>query len=356
MFWLVVLAVAAVVFSYVVLRGENLAYLDQPIPRHALRAPSPALRAVLDELASVSAVSLGRGRARVQAIRDIMDDMGRRKAYTCEFVPVQGADVRGEWVLAEGHDSTRRILYLHGGAFFAGSPLSHRPITDRLARLTGAAVFALDYRLMPEHPRMAGIEDSRRAYRWILDNGPGGREPARFLVVAGDSAGGNLTLSLLAWVRDEGLRQADAGIALSPATDGALDAPSLRENIATDPMLGPAFGALARFPKLLLLWYTWFTARMFPADPRISPVRGALHDLPPILVQASDAEMLLDDARRYVARAQAAESPVLLQTWPDMVHVWQMFTPELPEAEEAYENMAEFLASVEAPAHEAAPA
>ena len=250
-------------------------------------------------------------------------------------------------MLVEGASTTRRILYIHGGAFFAGSPRSHRPITNRLAHLTGCAVFAVDYRLMPEHARIRGIEDCRSAYRWLLDNGPEGAQDATFVVVGGDSAGGNLTLSLLAWVRDQDLRQADAGIALSPATDGALDAPSLRENVDSDPMLGPAFGTLARVPKLLLLWYTLLTTRMRPADPRISPVRGNLADLPPILIQASDSEMLLDDARRYVAKAQAAESPVELQTWPDMVHVWQMFTPDLPEAEEAFLKIGEFLVAVE---------
>lgn len=337
---------AFVAFSYIVLRGENLSYLDRPLPSHPTREPSEAMRGVLRELADVSSRPLGSGRARVRALRDIMDEMGSRRPLQCEFVPVSNSDVSGEWVLAEEHDSARRILYIHGGAFFAGSPRSHRPITDRLARLTGCAVLALDYRLVPEHARKAGIEDCRRAYRWILENGPDGREPVRFLVVAGDSAGGNLTLSLLPWVRDTRLRQADAGIALSPATDAVLDAPSLRDNVDTDPMLGPAFGSLTRVPKLLLLWYTLFTARMLPRDPRISPLRGSLKDLPPILVQASDSEMLLDDARRYVTKAQAADSPVTLQTWPDMVHVWQMFT-ELPEADEAYEKMAEFLGRVE---------
>ncbi len=111
-------------------------------------------------------------------------------------------------------------------------------------------------------------------------------------------------------------------------------------------MLGPAFGMLTKVPNMVLLWYTWFTSRMLPSDPRISPLRGSLANLPPILVQASDSEMLLDDARRYVAKAQAAESPVLLQTWPDMLHVWQMFTPELAEAEEAFDNVAEFLEGI----------
>lgn len=346
MFWFLLLIAAFTLFSLFVLRGENLAYLDQPVPRHPPRAPSEALRGVLDRLAAFAGQPHGRGRHRVHALRRFMDDMGRARKYESELVPVANSQVNGEWVLSKEHDGKRRILYIHGGAFFAGSPLSHRSITDRLARLTGAAVFAVDYRLMPEHRRIAGIEDCRRAYRWMLDNGPARREPARFTVVAGDSAGGNLALSLLAWVRDEGLRQADAGIVFSPLTDAALDAPSLRENAARDAMLGPAFGALVKVPRILLLWYTWASTRMMPSDPRISPLRGPLAGLPPILVQASDTEMLLDDARRYAARAQAANSPVVLQTWPDMLHVWQMFTPELEEAEEAYAGVAEFLGRV----------
>jgi len=346
MFWIAITIVAFVVFSLLVLRGENLSYLDQPVPRHSPRAPSEAMQTVLASLSEFGEGAHGRGRQRIHAIRAVMDQMGAQRRYESEFYPLSNPELRGEWVMAPNSDGNRRILYIHGGAFVAGSPVSHRPITDRLARLTGSAVFALDYRLMPEHKRIDGIEDCRRAYRWILENGPEGRVPAEFLVVGGDSAGGNLTLSLLAWVRDQGLRQADAGVALSPATDSVLDAPSLRSNIATDAMLGPAFGPLAKVPTVLVLWYTWATSRMLPADPRISPLRGSLADLPPILVQASDSEMLLDDARRYVAKAQAAESPVLLQTWPDMVHVWQMFTPELPEAEEAYANIAEFLDSV----------
>lgn len=345
MFWPVLFVIAFIAFSLLVLRGENLSYLDQPVPQHPKREPDEGMRSVIAELSAFVEQSPGTGRRRIQTIRQFMDEMGDHGEFESEFVPVQGSEIRGEWVLAPGYDSTRRLLYIHGGAFFAGSPRSHRPVTDRLARLTGGAVLALDYRLMPEHPRIAGIEDCRRAYRWILDNGPAGRETAASVVVAGDSAGGNLTLSLLAWVRDQGLRQADAGIALSPATDAAMDAPSLRQNIPTDPMLGPTFGKLAKIPHIFLLWYTWITTRMMPSDPRISPLRGSLAGLPPILVQASDSEMLLDDARRYAAKAQAAESPVLLQTWPDMVHVWQLFINRLPEAEEAYANMAEFLDS-----------
>ena len=234
----------------------------------------------------------------------------------------------------------------------AGSPKSHRAITDRLSKLADAAVLSLDYRLLPENTRRQGIEDCQQAYRWILANGPEGALDLDFLAVAGDSAGGNLTLTLIAWARDEGLRAVDAAIAFSPATDMTLTSPSLSSNIATDPMLGPAFGKLARVPKVLMWWVSWFTYRIRPADPVASPVRGDLSGLPPVLVQVSEAEMLFDDARRYVSKAQAAGSPVALQSWPHMVHVWQVFTPELPEADHAYDNIAEFLASVEGSAEE----
>jgi acetyl esterase/lipase len=163
--------------------------------------------------------------------------------------------------------------------------------------------------------------------------------------VAGDSAGGNLTLSLIAWVRDAGLRAPDAAVALSPATDATLASPSLRAHVASDPMLGPLFGWLARIPRALLLWAGWWQTRINPRDPVVSPVYGDLSRLPPVLVQASEAEMLRDDARRYVNRAVAAGSPVQLQTWDHMVHVWQIFHPELTEGREAIEEIRKFLAT-----------
>lgn len=344
MLWLLVIVAALIAFTVLVLRGENLAYLDQPPPPPQPEQRSAALERALAELQSFDLSAAGSGRGRVRAIRDFMDDLGARRDYRCEFRPLRSGPLRGEWVLAPGCDPARRLLYIHGGAFIAGSPLSHRPITDRLARLTGAALFAVDYRLLPEHRRRDGIEDCRQAWRWLQDNGPGGSGEATAMAVAGDSAGGNLSLSLIAWLRDQGQRQADAAVAFSPATDAVLDAPSLRGNLATDPMIGPAFGQLLRVPGPLLLWYTWFSARMLPTDPRISPLRGPLHDLPPLLIQASSTEMLLDDARRYAAKAQAAESPVTLQLWPNMLHVWQMFG-DLPETDEAFERVGEFLLS-----------
>ena len=162
--------------------------------------------------------------------------------------------------------------------------------------------------------------------------------------MAGDSAGGNLTLSLIAWVKDQqGLRAPNAAVALSPATDATLGSLSLKSNIPTDPMLGPLFGRLARVPAALLLWGGWLQTRLRPSDPVVSPVYGNLVGLPPLLVQASEAEMLRDDARRYVNKAVAAGSPVQLQTWNHMVHVWQIFHPDLPEGREAMDEIEAFL-------------
>jgi acetyl esterase/lipase len=182
----------------------------------------------------------------------------------------------------------------------------------------------------------------------MLDHGPDGptgNAPASAVYVAGDSAGGNLTLSLIAWVRDEGLRAPDAAVALSPATDGTLGSPSLRTNIATDAMLGPLFGPLARVPRSALLWLAWLRHRIRPNHPVVSPVFGDLSNLPPVLIHASDLEMLLDDSVRYTNKARAAGSPVTLQTWNHMVHVWHIFDPELTEARQAFDEISKFLAS-----------
>lgn len=280
---------------------------------------------------------------RLAQMRSSLDAVMDGRSFACRFVAADAAGVRAEWVLAPGADPNRRTLYIHGGAYTAGSPKSHRSITERFAEITGGAVLAIDYRLMPEHRRRAGIDDCRSAYRWLLENGPEGAAPATSMFVAGDSAGGNLTLSLIAWLRDAGLRAPDAAIVLSPATDSTLASPSLRANLETDPMLGPIFRHLARIPRSLLLWFAWLQNRIRPADPVISPLFGDLSNLPPLLIQASRAEMLIDDARRYARKARSAGSPVRLQTWSHMVHVWQIFTPALPEAREAFDEIRRFV-------------
>jgi acetyl esterase/lipase len=328
------------------MQGADMSGFDGPVGERFSRGelPSDEARAVVASLDGVSQLLRGTPmREHTAVLRKYMDEIFADRDFDARFVPVDAGGVRAEWVLAPGADPARRTLYIHGGAFIMGSPRSHRTLTTRFSQMTGGAVLAIDYRLMPEHPRRAGIDDCRAAYRWLLANGPEGAAPAQAVFVAGDSAGGNLTLSLIAWARDAGLRAPDAVAALSPLTDATLASPSMRANVHSDAMLGPLFGKLARVPRWVMLWVGWLQTRINPSDPVVSPLRGDLSRLPPVLLQASEVEMLFDDSRRYANRARAAGSAVRLQYWNHMVHVWQIFNPELTEARDALAEIGKFL-------------
>lgn len=356
--WIVITLVLALAIWFVgawYVRGPDLQAFDRPAggsPGQRFSS-GPSLndehRAVIASLGGITAVVKNTPRRQhLRVLRDYIDNFSADRVFDAQFIPADAGGVMAEWVVAPGADSRIRTLYIHGGAWIMGSPRSHRAITTKFAEITGGAVLAIDYRLMPEHSRMAGIDDCRSSYRWMLENGPSGTAPASTVYVAGDSAGGNLTLSLIAWVRDQGLRAPDAAVALSPATDGTLGSPSLRNNIPTDAMLGPLFGPLAWVPRSALLWVNWLRTRIRPNHPVVSPIFGDLSGLPPLLIHASDVEMLLDDSRRYVNKARAAGSPVTLQTWNHMVHVWHIFNPELAEARQGFEEIAKFLAAARA--------
>ncbi len=357
MIWIVGLIVAALAFwaiARLYLDGPGLSQFDLPAYPPVNAAPSAANAEVLASVTDMArAVQAEKPRERLRRMRDEMDRLGSQADLSgVDIEPVTVAGRPAEWVTAAGAEPLGRLLYLHGGAFTMGSPLSHRVVTAPLARRTGLAVLAVDYRLMPEHGRRDGIADCREAYRWMLENGPGGPGPADAAFVAGDSAGGNLTLMLIAWLRDQGragaddVRQVDGAIALSPLTDATFSSPSLRANVEQDPMLGAIARQILAIPRPLTLWFFWLQNRMRPTDPRMSPVRGDLCDLPPLLVQASESEILIDDARRYVNKARAAGSPAELETWHGMVHVWQAFGPDLPETEQALARIAGFVERV----------
>ncbi len=346
MMWLGLVMVALVAAVLFIVRQKHDAGTDSGTT--TLQPQSDARKQVLEKVQGMHAASEGlRGRARIEALRRYMDSMNDGLELVSDIRPAKEDEPNGEWVIAPGSDPNRRILYIHGGSWIAGSPKSHRAITDRLSRLAHACVFAVDYRLMPENRYLEGIVDCQQAYRWILDNGPDGKAAADFVVIAGDSAGGSHTLGLIAWIRDQNLPSPNAAIALSPSTELILTSLSKRANLKTDAMLGPAVEKLARIPSPLLWWGTVFGIRILPTSPMASPLRGKLHSLPPTLIHVSESELLHENAQRYVAKAQEAGSPVEMKTWPDMVHVWHMFTPLLPEAEEAFENIGEFLARVE---------
>ncbi|WP_372966486.1 alpha/beta hydrolase [Marinobacter sp.] len=340
---IVVLIIAA---TFLLFRVQDLSQFDGSNWAVNEVAPNPAQDKVLERIKEVGRASKGlKGKAKLMALRNHLDSLGENSEIESE---IRHCDhPRGEWVITPGANTRRRVLYIHGGAWAAGSPRSHRAITDRFAHIANAAVFAVDYRLMPEHRFMDGIRDCRQAYTWLLSNGPDGKEKADFMVVAGDSAGGSHTLSLIAWVRDNGIRQPDAAVALSPSTDLTLTAPSNRNNIRTDALLGPVFGGLSKIPLPLLWWGTLAAFRISPTNPIASPLRGNLSNLPPTLIHASTTEMLLDNAARYAAKANAEGSIVELHTWQNMVHVWHIFTPLLPEADQAFEDIKQFLKRIE---------
>ncbi len=278
----------------------------------------------------------------MRLMRKQMDARGEAFEISANIHPVNANGVKAEWVVAPNADPNRRLLYIHGGGYMIGSPKSHRLITSRLSEISNSAVLAIDYRLMPENSRLAGIEDCRTAYLWVLQNGPNGRSNVDTLIIAGDSSGGNLALATIAWARDSSQRAADAVIALSPQTDLTLASPSLVKNIDTDIMQGASFGPIVKAPKVFSLGFSFLMHKINPNNPIVSPLLGDLSKLPPTLLQASEAEMFLDDAVRYVNKANAHGSIAILQTWPFVMHVWHAF--QVPEADEAFAEIENFLA------------
>lgn len=350
LYWLIALVLLVWAFERFYLRGRRLPDYPKPDDPDAVQhfplpgGPGPEHQAVVKRVRELILQILVRiNKEGHQAARPIFDSISEGREYDCEFIPVDADGVPAEWVLAPGADTSRRVLYIHGGGFAMGSPKSHRTMTCNLAELTQSAVLAIDYRLLPENRHKDCVEDCRAAYHWILENGPDGASGIRQLFIGGDSAGGNLSLSLVAWIRDQKLRVPEAVVAFSPLTDVTFSGASVAGNVESDVMLKPFMKALIRIPAFVKSWWVVFNYKVRPSDPTASPLLGDLSDLPPTLVQASEAEMLLDDARRYVYKACAAGSPARLQTWAEMVHIWQIFDPYLPQAREAWDEIGKFL-------------
>jgi len=350
---IILFAIMAIgLFVHIYLGGEDLSRWDDP-PHHISfkGPPSDGQKPVLDYLEKnfTQPAKQGGDAATLRAKRARFEAFGNKRDDPCEHHRIsyktKGHDIiSGEWTTLPDTDTARRILYLHGGAFAVGSAVSHRAITYNLAKRTGCAVFAPDYRLIPEHKRLDGVEDAKDAYKYVLANGPSGPKTAQKIAVAGDSAGGNLTLMVIRWASSmRGLHTPDAAIALSPTVDSTLQSPSIRRNFETDIMLKPLVGPMLKVPRFVLLLGSWIAARIRPSHPIVSPIMGDLSSLPPTLIQVSASEILLDDAVRYTNKAQAAGSLVSLQTWEDMCHVWPIFADMLLEADEALDEMASFL-------------
>ena len=244
--------------------------------------------------------------------------------------PVNANGVRAEWTSTPQADRNSALLYLHGGGFVIGSLDSHRHLVSEAGRAANAWALALDYRLAPEHPFPAAVDDSVSGYRFLLSRG---YKPGR-IAIAGDSAGGGLVVSAMIAIRDAGLPQPACGWCISPWVDLEATGETMSTKASTDPSVQEA-GILDM-------------ARMYlngadPRQPLAAPIYADLTGLAPLLVQVGAAETLLDDAIRLAKTAGAADVRVDLQIWPEMVHVWHLFHPELKAGRRAIEQGGAFV-------------
>lgn len=261
--------------------------------------------------------------------------MGARQEPTVkgvQLIRTRIGDIPCEWVLAPGADADVRLLYLHGGGWVSGSGGGYLPLAAEISLAAHCAVLLPDYRLAPEHPFPAGLEDCIAAHDWLTANGPTGPAPAKATFIAGDSAGGNLTLATLLALRDRKRPLPAGGIPISAATDFTLASESLKT--VDDPIISAR--TMPEFRERYL-------GKTDPRNPLASPVFGDYRGIPPLLIQVGEEEMLRDDSIRVAKKAQADGAPLTLEVWPGMVHVFQI--RGLPESREAIQHMAEFMRS-----------
>jgi epsilon-lactone hydrolase len=247
---------------------------------------------------------------------------------SCRQVCAGGVD--GEWIVPSDAPGDKAILYFHGGGFRLGSIASHRDLIARLAEASGLRVLAVNYRLAPEHRFPAALEDALTAYAWMLEQG---FQPEN-IALAGDSAGGNLVLTLMLTLRDRGEVIPAAGALMSPWTDLAATGESFQSRAIADP--------IHQRTMILALAKGYMRDAGDPLDPLVSPLYADLSGLPPLLIHAGDRETVRDDATMLADRALAAGVDTELRVWDGMIHVFQMF-PEIPQAQVAIAAIATFL-------------
>ena len=252
---------------------------------------------------------------------------GTDKSVLFESLDIKGID--SARIIPPDTSSGKTILYLHGGGFMAGSIHSHRDLAARIAKASCAELVLINYRLAPEHPYPAGLDDAFTACRYLLDQGI----PPEKLCIAGDSAGGGLALSLLVRLRREDLPMPGCAVFLSPWVDLECKGKSMTENQDNDPMLN----------RDLLLKTVGVYTDQDPSDPLISPLNADFTGLPPMLVHAGENEVLLDDAVRLVEKARHYGIKAEIEVYSGMFHVFQYFARYLDKANESIQKIGTFI-------------
>jgi acetyl esterase/lipase len=268
-----------------------------------------------------------------KARRERLDEVGSvwPVADDVKLSPADCGGVPGEWSIAPGSDASRVLMFFHGGGYCSGSLVSHRRMVTEAGRAAGVRTLAIGYRLAPEHPFPAAYDDALTAWRFLRNQG----FLAHSIAVGGDSAGGGLTAALACRLRDAREEVPACLWLVSPWTDLTMSGGSLITKDAVDPLIHKDYlGELAD---------AYVPSGMDRKDPRVSPLYAKLSGLPPALMQVGSAEGLLDDAARFAAAAGAANVPVTLEIWPDMIHAWPLWNAHLEPARRALESAGAFI-------------
>lgn len=245
--------------------------------------------------------------------------------------PVDAGGVPGEWSLAPGSDVSRALLFFHGGGYCSGSILSHRRMVTEAGRAAGVRTLAVAYRLAPENPYPAALDDATAAWRFLRAEG----YAAKNIAVGGDSAGANLALALMGRLKEAGEDLPACAWLASPWTDLAMTGATIATKDSDDPLIhGPYLHELAR---------AFLPAGMNPADPRVSPLHADLSGLPATLIQVGSAETLLSDATRLGEALGAADVAVTLEIWPKMIHAWPLWNARLEDGRKALASAGRFV-------------
>lgn len=285
------------------------------------------------EIGALRAMLLSRPRpAGLAERRERLDALGQAYGLAPDVTvrPVDANGVPAEWTSTPAADISRVILFLHGGGYVSGSIASHRHLVAEAGRAAGARTLALDYRRAPEHPFPAAVDDAMAGYRFLLSTGVA---PSR-ICIAGDSAGGGITLAALVTIRDAGLKLPGCAWCISPWVDLECIGASMTSKAAVDPMIQRDY--LQEIGGMYLNGAD-------PRSPLAAPLYAELAGLPPMLIQVGTAETLLDDAVRLAERAAATNVRVTLEAWPEMIHVWHLFHPQLAEGRRAITTAGNFI-------------
>jgi len=264
--------------------------------------------------------------------RQRLDALGGRFVVPTDVsvTPVNAGGTPAEWTSTPKAHPSRVILFLHGGGYVSGSIASHRHMIAQVGREAGARTLALGYRLAPEHPFPAALDDAIGAYRYLLSEG---FAPAN-IVMAGESAGGGLAIATLVCLREAGAPQPGCVWLSSPWVDLAMSGETMETKAPVDPMIQKGYLA-----ELAAAYLNGADAR----DPRVSPLYADLRGLPPMLIQTGSAETLLDDAVRLAGAAGAAGVRTTLQVWPEMIHAFPLFWAQLADGRRALAQVGAFV-------------